>query len=103
MLHLLLTQAHSSVERAGLIGGVMMRKVPTDDSYAVTGDMLKKMVEEDKAAGLIPFYVSKDRNLHPLITKLTHLNRHITRLILNMVNFPIALHTSAIGLILLLM
>ncbi|KAM7420385.1 hypothetical protein PAMA_014892 [Pampus argenteus] len=50
-------QAHSSVERAGLIGGVNMRKVPTDKSYAVTGDMLKKMVEEDKAAGLIPFYL----------------------------------------------
>uniref|UniRef100_A0A671XEL6 Aromatic-L-amino-acid decarboxylase n=1 Tax=Sparus aurata TaxID=8175 RepID=A0A671XEL6_SPAAU len=49
-------QAHSSVERAALIGGVMMRKVPTDNSYAVGGDMLKKMVEEDKAAGLIPFY-----------------------------------------------
>uniref|UniRef100_A0A3Q3K3F4 Aromatic-L-amino-acid decarboxylase n=1 Tax=Monopterus albus TaxID=43700 RepID=A0A3Q3K3F4_MONAL len=48
--------AHSSVERAALIGGVMMRKVPTDKSYAVTGDMLKKMVEEDRAAGLIPFY-----------------------------------------------
>ncbi|KAF7659401.1 hypothetical protein LDENG_00297890 [Lucifuga dentata] len=49
-------QAHSSVERAGLIGGVMMRKVPTDDKYAVRGQTLKKMVEEDKAAGLIPFY-----------------------------------------------
>ncbi|KAG7229409.1 hypothetical protein INR49_012800 [Caranx melampygus] len=49
-------QAHSSVERAALIGGVMMRKVPTDHKYAVRGDMLKKMVEEDKAAGLIPFY-----------------------------------------------
>uniref|UniRef100_A0A8C4NTW8 Aromatic-L-amino-acid decarboxylase n=1 Tax=Dicentrarchus labrax TaxID=13489 RepID=A0A8C4NTW8_DICLA len=50
-------QAHSSVERAALIGGVMMRKVPTDNSYAVRGDMLKKIVEEDKAAGLIPFYI----------------------------------------------
>uniref|UniRef100_A0A8D3DA11 Aromatic-L-amino-acid decarboxylase n=1 Tax=Scophthalmus maximus TaxID=52904 RepID=A0A8D3DA11_SCOMX len=49
-------QAHSSVERAALIGGVMMRKVPTDNSYAVRGDMLKKMLEEDKSAGLIPFY-----------------------------------------------
>uniref|UniRef100_A0A8D3CAU5 Aromatic-L-amino-acid decarboxylase n=1 Tax=Scophthalmus maximus TaxID=52904 RepID=A0A8D3CAU5_SCOMX len=48
--------AHSSVERAALIGGVMMRKVPTDNSYAVRGDMLKKMLEEDKSAGLIPFY-----------------------------------------------
>ncbi|XP_058502762.1 aromatic-L-amino-acid decarboxylase [Solea solea] len=49
-------QAHSSVERAALIGGVMIRKVPTDDTYAVRKDMLKKMMEEDKAAGLIPFY-----------------------------------------------
>uniref|UniRef100_A0A669BH62 Aromatic-L-amino-acid decarboxylase n=1 Tax=Oreochromis niloticus TaxID=8128 RepID=A0A669BH62_ORENI len=49
-------QAHSSVERAALIGAVMMRKVPTDNHYAVRKEMLKKMVEEDKAAGLIPFY-----------------------------------------------
>ncbi|KAM6994180.1 aromatic-L-amino-acid decarboxylase isoform 2-T2 [Tautogolabrus adspersus] len=49
-------QAHSSVERAALIGGVVMRKVPTDNNYAVVGDALKKMVEEDKAAGLVPFY-----------------------------------------------
>lgn len=61
MLHLLPPQAHSSVERAALIGGVMMRKVPTDSSYAVAGDALKKMVEKDKAAGLIPFYVRKDK------------------------------------------
>lgn len=67
------------MERAGLIGGVMMRKVPTDNSYAVTGDILKKMVEEDKAAGLIPFYVRKDTNLHPPITELTHTDRHIAQ------------------------
>uniref|UniRef100_A0A3B5RAZ8 Aromatic-L-amino-acid decarboxylase n=1 Tax=Xiphophorus maculatus TaxID=8083 RepID=A0A3B5RAZ8_XIPMA len=48
--------AHSSVERAALIGAVMMRKVPTDEHYAVREEMLRKMVEEDKAAGLIPFY-----------------------------------------------
>uniref|UniRef100_A0A8C7XF57 Aromatic-L-amino-acid decarboxylase n=1 Tax=Oryzias sinensis TaxID=183150 RepID=A0A8C7XF57_9TELE len=49
-------QAHSSVERAALIGAVMMKKVPTDSLYAVRGEMLKKILEEDKAAGLIPFY-----------------------------------------------
>ncbi|XP_051920710.1 aromatic-L-amino-acid decarboxylase isoform X2 [Hippocampus zosterae] len=49
-------QSHSSVERAGLIGGVMMKKVPTDSTYAVTGDTLKKIVEKDKEEGLIPFY-----------------------------------------------
>lgn len=50
-------QAHSSVERASLIGGVTIKKIPTDNTYAVRGDMFKKMVDEDKAAGLIPFYL----------------------------------------------
>ncbi|XP_056299515.1 aromatic-L-amino-acid decarboxylase isoform X1 [Pseudoliparis swirei] len=49
-------QAHSSVERASLIGEVTMRMVPTDSTYAVRGSTLKKMLEEDKAAGLIPFF-----------------------------------------------
>nr|BBI36959.1 dopa decarboxylase [Polymixia japonica] len=50
-------QSHSSVERAGLIGGVKMKKVPTDQHYAIKGDVLRNMLEEDKAAGLIPFYL----------------------------------------------
>ncbi|XP_028281597.1 aromatic-L-amino-acid decarboxylase isoform X2 [Parambassis ranga] len=49
-------QAHCSVERASLIGGVLMKKVPTDNRYTIRTEMLRKMVEEDKAAGLIPFY-----------------------------------------------
>lgn len=57
LIILFLAKAHSSVERAAQIAGVMIRKVPTDDTYAVRGEMLKKMVEMDKAAGLIPFYV----------------------------------------------
>uniref|UniRef100_A0A8C9W4K4 Aromatic-L-amino-acid decarboxylase n=1 Tax=Scleropages formosus TaxID=113540 RepID=A0A8C9W4K4_SCLFO len=48
--------AHSSVERAGLIGGVTMKKVPTDEKFSVQGEALKKMVERDRRAGLIPFY-----------------------------------------------
>ncbi|KAL7886788.1 hypothetical protein AOLI_G00045090 [Acnodon oligacanthus] len=49
-------QAHSSVERAGLIGGVRMKKIPTDSKFSVRGEALRKILEEDKAAGLIPFY-----------------------------------------------
>uniref|UniRef100_A0AAR2JKX2 Aromatic-L-amino-acid decarboxylase n=1 Tax=Pygocentrus nattereri TaxID=42514 RepID=A0AAR2JKX2_PYGNA len=49
-------QAHSSVERAGLIGGVRMRKIPSDSKFSVRGEALRKVLEEDKAAGLIPFY-----------------------------------------------
>lgn len=56
---LLVLQSHSSVERAALIGGVVMKKVPTDKKFAVRGEALKKMIEEDKAAGLIPFFVGK--------------------------------------------
>lgn len=49
------------MERAALIGGVMIKMVPTDGSYAVRGAALQKMVDEDKAAGLIPFYVRTQR------------------------------------------
>ncbi|XP_049586369.1 aromatic-L-amino-acid decarboxylase isoform X3 [Syngnathus scovelli] len=59
-------QSHSSVERAGLIGGVTMKKIPTDSrTYAVTGELLKKIVEKDKEAGLIPFYFADSFNLNP--------------------------------------
>uniref|UniRef100_A0A6Q2YHG7 Aromatic-L-amino-acid decarboxylase n=1 Tax=Esox lucius TaxID=8010 RepID=A0A6Q2YHG7_ESOLU len=52
-------QAHCSVERAGMIGGVRMKKIPTKQSnkYAVHGETFLKMIQEDKAAGLIPFYL----------------------------------------------
>lgn len=36
-----------------------MKKVSTDKNFAVRGETLKKMIEEDKAAGLIPFFVSQ--------------------------------------------
>ncbi|XP_062986588.1 aromatic-L-amino-acid decarboxylase [Elgaria multicarinata webbii] len=49
-------QAHSSVEKASLIAGVKIKEVPTDDSFAVRGSALRKVLEEDKAAGLIPFF-----------------------------------------------
>uniref|UniRef100_A0A8C4XF92 Aromatic-L-amino-acid decarboxylase n=1 Tax=Erpetoichthys calabaricus TaxID=27687 RepID=A0A8C4XF92_ERPCA len=49
-------QAHSSVERAGLIGGVQMKKLPTDGKFAVQASALMEAIKTDKAAGLIPFY-----------------------------------------------
>uniref|UniRef100_A0A672Q3I1 Aromatic-L-amino-acid decarboxylase n=1 Tax=Sinocyclocheilus grahami TaxID=75366 RepID=A0A672Q3I1_SINGR len=48
--------AHSSVERAGLIGGLRMKKIPTDNKFSVRGDALQKVLEEDRATGLIPFF-----------------------------------------------
>jgi len=46
------------VERAALISGVKMKSVPSDDTFAVHGSALKKILDEDKASGLIPFFVS---------------------------------------------
>uniref|UniRef100_A0A2K6F976 Aromatic-L-amino-acid decarboxylase n=1 Tax=Propithecus coquereli TaxID=379532 RepID=A0A2K6F976_PROCO len=50
-------QAHSSVERAGLIGGVKLKAIPSDDNFAMRASALQEAVERDKAAGLIPFFV----------------------------------------------
>lgn len=44
----------------------MIKMVPTDGSYAVRGAALQKMVDEDKAAGLIPFYVRPQRVSQPV-------------------------------------
>uniref|UniRef100_A0A5S6JWS7 Aromatic-L-amino-acid decarboxylase n=1 Tax=Xenopus tropicalis TaxID=8364 RepID=A0A5S6JWS7_XENTR len=48
--------AHSSVERAGLISGVRMKKIPSDENFVARGQALKKALEEDKAEGLIPIF-----------------------------------------------
>ena len=53
----LIPQAHSSVEKASIIGGVVIRMVPTDEHFSVRAETLEKMVAEDKATGFIPFFV----------------------------------------------
>ncbi|XP_048195532.1 aromatic-L-amino-acid decarboxylase [Perognathus longimembris pacificus] len=50
-------QAHSSVERAGLIGGVKIKALPSDGNFAMRASVLQEALEQDKAAGLIPFFV----------------------------------------------
>lgn len=50
-------QAHSSVERAGLLGGVKLRSIKADESLQMKGEALEAAIKEDIAAGLIPFYV----------------------------------------------
>lgn len=52
-------QAHSSVERAGLLGGVQMRSVPSDENHQLRGETLEKCIRKDLDKGLIPFYVSE--------------------------------------------
>ncbi|XP_008568098.1 PREDICTED: aromatic-L-amino-acid decarboxylase isoform X4 [Galeopterus variegatus] len=50
-------QAHSSVERAALIGGVKLKAIPSDGNFAMRASALQETLERDKAAGLIPFFV----------------------------------------------
>uniref|UniRef100_A0A8C7D8I1 Aromatic-L-amino-acid decarboxylase n=1 Tax=Oncorhynchus kisutch TaxID=8019 RepID=A0A8C7D8I1_ONCKI len=71
-------QAHCSVERAGMIAGVRMKKIPTEqsDKYAVQGETLRRMIQEDKAAGLIPFYV-RTEHTHPLLRNAEKIWMHI--------------------------
>ncbi|XP_034050932.1 histidine decarboxylase [Thalassophryne amazonica] len=48
-------QAHSSVEKAGLISLVKIRFLPTDEQFSLRGDTLKQTIQEDRRRGLVPF------------------------------------------------
>ena len=50
-------QAHSSVERAGLLSDVEMRLLEPDQDLSLRGDTLAKAIKEDEAKGLVPFCV----------------------------------------------
>ena len=45
------------MEKAGLIGLVKMRFLPSDDKLSLRGSTLRAAVDEDLESGLIPFYV----------------------------------------------
>ena len=54
------SQAHSSIEKGLRIAGIgadRMRTVPHDASFAMDADALSRMVRDDRAAGLVPFFV----------------------------------------------
>jgi histidine decarboxylase len=50
-------QAHSSVEKSALVAITRIRLLPTDERLSLRGDVLRRAIDEDKAAGLIPFFV----------------------------------------------
>jgi len=54
------SQAHSSIEKGLRIAGVgtdRIRTVPHDDAFAMRADALAGMIADDRAAGLVPFFV----------------------------------------------
>lgn len=55
---ILYLQTHSSFEKACKIALVKFRNIQYDEKHSMRGSSLKKAVEEDKAKGLVPFYVS---------------------------------------------
>merc|ERR1711971_1134253 len=50
-------QAHSSVEKAGLIGLVKLRYIESDEKLSLRGDKLREAIRQDRDNGLIPFFV----------------------------------------------
>lgn len=50
-------QAHSSVEKAALIGLVRMRFIEADENLSLRGEALREAIEEDIKNGLVPFWV----------------------------------------------
>jgi histidine decarboxylase len=50
-------QAHSSVEKSALVALIRIKLLPTDDNLSLRGDVLRREIEIDKKAGLIPFFV----------------------------------------------
>ncbi|NXN47485.1 DCHS decarboxylase, partial [Rhinoptilus africanus] len=50
-------QAHSSVEKAGLISLVKMKFLPVDENFSLRGETLKKAIAEDRSKGLVPVFV----------------------------------------------
>ncbi|XP_077510425.1 aromatic-L-amino-acid decarboxylase-like [Amblyomma americanum] len=51
-------EAHSSVEKAAMIGFVKLRILDTDDNFSMRGSTLAAAIEEDRKAGFVPFFVS---------------------------------------------
>ncbi|KAF4017468.1 hypothetical protein G4228_009212, partial [Cervus hanglu yarkandensis] len=50
-------QAHSSVEKAGLISLVKMKFLPVDENFSLRGEALQKAIKEDRERGLVPVFV----------------------------------------------
>jgi aromatic-L-amino-acid decarboxylase len=53
-------QAHSATQKGGIIAGTKFRTVPVhkEDNYSMTGSSVKQALEQCKADGLIPYYLT---------------------------------------------
>ena len=54
-------QAHSSIEKAAMVSGIgldNLRLIDVDENFAMRPDLLARRIQEDREAGLVPFFVS---------------------------------------------
>src|SRR5437660_5522675 len=54
------TQAHSSIEKDAQIAGIgtdNLRLIAVDENFGMRPDALRKQIEQDRRAGLVPFFV----------------------------------------------
>ncbi|KAK4469019.1 hypothetical protein MN116_006557 [Schistosoma mekongi] len=49
-------QAHSSVERAGLIGMLQLKPIKSNENYEMNTTILEQTIQDDVTSGLIPFF-----------------------------------------------
>ena len=52
-------QAHSCVEKAGLIAMVRVRQLAVDEHFSLREKTLEEAIQADKEKGLIPFLVCR--------------------------------------------
>ncbi len=50
-------QAHSSIDKAALIVGVRLHKIVSDADCVMHGEQIEAAIAEDRAQGLIPFFL----------------------------------------------
>jgi aromatic-L-amino-acid decarboxylase len=52
--------AHSSTQKGALIAGTKIRTIPVfrKDAYGMRGEALKKVLEDCKSDGLVPYYLT---------------------------------------------
>ncbi|XP_045118085.1 aromatic-L-amino-acid decarboxylase-like isoform X1 [Portunus trituberculatus] len=51
-------EAHSCVEKAAMMAFVKLRILEPDENHSLRGATLQQVMQEDRAMGLVPFYVS---------------------------------------------
>jgi aromatic-L-amino-acid/L-tryptophan decarboxylase len=61
-------QAHSSVDKAALIVGCKLRKIPTDVHCVMHGEQLEIAIAEDRANGLVPFFLVATLGTTPTVS-----------------------------------